>query len=437
MTQDSATTNSASANTVTPDTVTPDTVTPDTAATDAVRTGGGAAGGTAGTRRSRAALAVLALGAFAVGTAELVIVGVLNVVADDLGVSAGRAGLLVTAYALGICAGGPLLTLATIRLRRRPMLCASLAAYVAGNVIAVLAQGMGLLVAARLLTGSVHGLYVGVASAVATGLVPPERRGRAVSMIFGGIAASTVVGVPLGTLLGQAYGWRATFTAVAVLAAAVLVAVLAVVRPAEGAASGDTRAQVRFALAPRVLALLAVELVVLSGQFTAFTYLAPYLEDVTGISGGMLSFFLLVFGAASVVGTFGGGWFADRAAATTLLVGNVVLVPALGLLSVAGGAPVAAAVALTVWGVVGFGLVPPLQLRIITLAGPGGNLAATLGASAGNAGIAAGAAIGGSVMASHGAGAVPVVALVICALAVPASWATRFLRPAPPAGLRE
>ncbi|MGA5557378.1 MFS transporter [Streptomyces lavendulocolor] len=380
-----------------------------------------------GTRSSTHALAALGLGAFVIGTAELVVVGVLGLVAGDLDVSVGTAGLLVTAYALGISLGGPVVTAATIGMPRRTLLWLALAVFVVGNLVAVFASAFGLLLAARAVTGAIHGLFIGVASTVAAGLVPAERRGQAVSMVFGGIAVSTVIGVPLGTLVGQSIGWRAAFTGIVVLGALALVAVLALVPTVTGSGGGGLRAQARHAFAPRVLAMLGIGLLLLGGQFTAFTYLAPYLEDVTGISGGGVSAFLLIFGLASAAGTFAGGRFADRNADLTLLVGNTVLVLALGALHLTGSHPVLAGVALAAWGLVGFGIVPSLQLRIISLAGPGGDLAATLGASAVNAGIAAGAAVGGWAVAAYGVDRAPLVALTVCALALPATWAGRKL----------
>ncbi|MDR3081152.1 MAG: MFS transporter [Streptomyces sp.] len=378
--------------------------------------------------RSKYASATLGLGAFAIGTAELVIVGVLNLIAGDLDVSVGTAGLLVTAYALGISFGGPILTAATIKLPRRTLLWLALAVFIAGNVLAVFASAFGLLVAARVITGAIHGLFIGAACAVAASLVTAERRGQAVAMVFGGIAVSTVIGVPLGTLIGQSVGWRAAFVGVVVLGALALVSTLVLVPSVAGSGSGGLGAQAKYAFAPRVLAMLGTGLLLLGGQFTAFTFLAPFLEEVTGIGGGAVSAFLLIFGVASALGTFAGGNFADKNAGATLLVGNVVLVVSLGALYLIGSNAVLVGLALAAWGLVGFGIVPSLQLRVISLAGPGGDLAATLGASAVNAGIAAGAAIGGWAVAANGVEKAPLAALIICAVALPATWATRWLK---------
>ncbi len=344
-------------------------------------------------------------------------------------VSVSSAGQLVTAYALGIAVGAPILTVLTTRFGRRLVLRVALAAFVAGNVLAALATSFGMLLVARVLTGSVHGLFIGVASVIAAGLVAPERRGQAISMVFGGIAVSTVLGVPAGTLIGQTLGWQAAFVAIVALGVIALVASLLFIPTVAGRGGGALRMQAGAAFAPRVLAMLGVGLLLMGGQFTAFTYLTPFLAKVTGVSGGVVSVFLLAFGLAAAAGTFVGGRAADRSTSATLLVANAVLIGALGALYLVGASPVLVILALAAWGFAGFALIPALQLRVIMLAGAGGDLAATLGASAVDAGIAAGSLIGGAVLASHGASATVVTATILCALAIPATWATRFLAP--------
>lgn len=387
----------------------------------------GSSRGRAGTRR---ALAALAFAAFVIGTAELVVVGILNLVAADVGVSVSSAGLLVTAYALGISIGGPVVTALTVRLGRRLVLLLSLAAFVAGNAVAAFAVGFGALVLARILTGSIHGLFIGVASVVAAGLVPAEHRGKAISMVFGGIAVSTVFGVPLGTLVGQTLGWQAAFVGIGALAAAALLLATIVVPPVQGRGSGGFGGQARAAFAPRVLAMLGVGFLLLGAQFTALTFLAPYLMEVTGVPGGLVSAYLFAFGIAAAVGTVMGGRFADRNATTTLIAANAVLIVALAAVYVAGASPFAMAVAVGAWGLAGFALVPSLQLRVITLAGSGGDLAATLGASAVNAGIAAGSAAGGWAIAIYGLRAAVLLAVGLAAIALLATSASRWLSPA-------
>ncbi|MEV8320528.1 MFS transporter [Streptomyces sp. NPDC059900] len=391
-----------------------------------------------GETRNKLALGALGLGAFVIGTAELVIVGVLNLIADDLDVSLSTAGLLVTAYALGISIGGPIVTAATIKVPRRTLLWGALVVFVLGNLAAVFAGVFGLLVVARVLCGALHGLFLGAASAVATSLVAPEHRGQAVGLVFGGISVSTVLGVPLGTLLGQNLGWQATFAGVVVLGLIALVVIMVWVPSVPSTGSTDLASQARHAFHPRVLAMLAAEVLLMGSQFIAFTYLAAFLEDVTGIEGAAVSAFLMIFGVFSAIGTIAGGRFADINASRTLLVGNSVLIVALLGLYFFRESPLLVGIALAAWGIVGFGVTPSLQLRVISLAGEGADLGATLGASAANVGVASGAAVGGWALASFGIGDVPLTALVFSVIALPAVWATRFLKapvaPGPAAG---
>ncbi len=379
-------------------------------------------------RRSNATLLALFLATFVMGSAELVAVGILDLVAKDLSVSTSTGGSLVTVYALGISIGGPLLTAATIKLGRRAVLLGTVTAYVAGNVFAATSVDFGMLLAARAVTGALQGLFLGVAFAVGASVVPPERVGRAISIVFGGIAVSTALGVPLGTLLGQHLGWRATFVAIVVLGAVALAAMVAVVPQVPNTGVGGLSAQARHALAPRVLCVLGLGLVVMGGQFAALTYIASYLRNVTGVSTGLISVFLLVYGAANAFGAFAGGWAADRDAVRTLPLAIGALVAALAVMFWAGTSPVVVAIALVVWGLVGFGLVPSLQYRVVSLAGPGRDLAATLPSSAVTLGIAIGSVGGGWALSAHGSSGPVLIGLVACAVALPISLVTGLLR---------
>jgi MFS transporter, DHA1 family, inner membrane transport protein len=390
--------------------------------------------------RGTLAMAALFLGAFVVGSAELVVVGVLSLISEDTGVPISTSGTLVTAYSLGISVGGPVLTAATMRFGRRFLLWLSFAAYVVGNLVAAAAVSFGMLLVARIATGLLHGLFMGVAFAVAGALVPPERMGRAISVVFGGFALSTALGLPAGNLIGQEFGWPAAFVAVVIVGVVSLVATLLFVPPVPNTGVGGAGAQARDALHPRVLAVLGVGFLLLGGQYAALTYITPFLQDVTGISGPLISVFLLAYGLANAIGTFLGGWAADRGAGTTLVIATALLVLALGVLYVAGSHPVVVALALTVFGLVGFGLVPSLQYRVVTLAGSGRDLAATLPQSAVTAGIATGALVGGWALAGGGPSAAVLTGLVSCAIALPAVWATGLLRvpePAAPVSVAE
>lgn len=374
------------------------------------------------------ALGVLFLGAFVVGSAELVVVGILTLIAVDLSVSVSTAGQLVTAYALGIALGGPILTAVTMRLGRRPLLLLSLALYVIGTVLAATTTTFGLLVFVRFMTGSLHGLFMGAALALAVRLVPPERMGRAMATVLGGVAVSTALGVPLGTVIGQALGWPATFVAIAVLAAVALVAATIVIPTVAVTGPTGLRDQARHALAPRVLAVLPVGFLLMGGQFAALTYLTPFLEDVTGLSGGLISVFLVIYGLANAVGNVAGGRSADRSVTSTLIIVNVFLIVVLGALALAGSRPILTAVLLAAWGLVGFAFIPAFQYRVVSLAGPGRDLASMLPPSAVTGGIAAGAFVGGQAVDGFGPTGAIVTGLVICSMVLPMTWATGRLQ---------
>jgi DHA1 family inner membrane transport protein len=379
--------------------------------------------------RSGPAMAALFAAAFVMGSAELLVVGVIDLIAADLAIPVSTAGAAVTAYALGIAIGGPVLTALTIRSERRRVLAWALAGYVVATAAPLVTSSAPLFLTARFAAGSLHGLFIGVAFAVAGALVPPERTGRAIGIVLGGISVSTALGVPLGTLVGQAMGWRAGFVGVTVLGLGALLALLLAVPAVAATGGGRAAVQARHAFAPRVLAVLGTGLLILAGQYAVLTYITPFLQERTGVSSGAVSAFLLVFGVATAVGVFAGGWAADRSATRTLVLGNAALVVALGLLHVVGAVPALVAVVLVVWGVVGMGLVPSLQYRVLELAGPGRDLAATLPASALNAGIALGALAGGWTLDAYGVGGPVLTGLVVAAVALPAAWATSSLRP--------
>ncbi|MFG3211586.1 MFS transporter [Streptomyces tendae] len=382
------------------------------------------------------ALVALGLSAFVVGTAEFVVVGVLDRIAAGLHITVGTAGLLVTAYALGVCVGGPVLTALTIRLPRRLLICATLALYALANGVAAIAGDFLVLVAVRAVTGSVHGLFVGVASATAGTLAGPERKGRAVAVVFGGIAAANLLGVPLATYVGHVLPWQSVFAGIAVLSCAALALAFALVPRVPDDGRVALRAQTRYVLRRPVLIALGTAVVLFCGQFALFTLLGPYLREVTGVSGGAVGGYLLVFGAAGTVGTLVGGRCADRNTGATLLTAGTVLTLALTALHPVGAHPVAAALALAAFGLFGFALAPALQVRTLELAGPGADLASTLGASAGNAGIAAGSAVAGWVGTGHGVAALPLTGAVICAAALPLVWVLSRTRAPAPGGAR-
>jgi len=373
--------------------------------------------------RAGLALGVLFTGAFVMGTAEMLAVGMLDLIATDLAVSVPAAGALVTANALGLAAGGPLLTLATTRLDRRAVLLGSIVAFVALVLLPVLAPHYALFVGARVLAGAAQGLFIAAGITTATAIVAPERTGRAMAVVISGFATASALGLPLGTLLGQAVGWRGAFAVVAAVAFLVLGGALPTLPSVPPAPGERVRGQLRPALAPRVLAVLLVCIVVFAAIQSALTYLVPYLAAIAGVSGAATGAFLLAYGIATTAGSALGGRFADVDAARTLVVGAIGVAASLLTLWLLGQEPVAAGLAVLGIGVFGMGMAPSMQHRVSTLSGAGAPLAASFPSSAVNIGIALGSLAGGIAIDRAGLGAIgpTATAIAVCAIAVAAS----------------
>lgn len=382
----------------------------------------------AGSTHAGRVLAVLFAGAFVMGCAEMLVVGMIDLIGTDLAVSVPAVGALVTANALGLAIGGPLLTFLTTRFDRRHVLVGATAVFVAANLLPALGAGYPLFVGARVVIGAVQGLFIAAAMVTATSIVPPARTGRAMAVIISGFAMSSALGLPLGTLLGQAVGWRGSF--VAVVAAGVVVLVLATVVLPSVPTPRDSRAigQARHAFAPRVLAVLAVSFLTFAAMLAAITYLVPFLNQVTDVSGPVVSVFLLAYGAATAIGSFGGGRFADANATRSLIIGAIGVAASLAVLLVFGSNPWLVAVAVLGIGLFGMGTGPSIQYRVVGLAGPGAPLASSLPASAVNAGIAFGSFAGGIAIDGGGVPFAVITGIVIAVAAVAAAWATSFLR---------
>ena len=392
--------------------------------------------------RANRVLVALFAATFTLGSAEMLVVGLLGRIAEDLRVTIPAAGGLVTAYALGLALGGPALTALTIRWDRRRVLLGALLLAVIGVVAPILTArsdlGYGLFVAARVVTGAQAGLVLAVAFAVATSIVEPARAGRAISAVFSGIAVSGALGVPLGTLAGQLLGWRGAFAAVALLGIGALVA-LAVLLPSLPGTLGGVGDQLKYAFAPRVLAVLLLHVLVFGALYAAVTYIAPFLENVTRVSGPMVSVFLLVYGVANAVGSVVGGRFADRDAARTLVVATSAIAVVLLALRAVGTVPALVGGVMAVLGLVAAGMVPSLQYRVIELAGPGGPLAQSLPVSAANAGVAVGSVAGGLAVGTLSVSAAVLTGAAIGVGATATAWSTRNTRTStspPPAGKR-
>ncbi|WP_216216104.1 MFS transporter [Amycolatopsis aidingensis] len=378
--------------------------------------------------RTNLILTTLFFGVFVLGCAELLVVGMLDLLADDLEVSIPTTGTLVTSYALGMAIGGPLLTALTIKLARRAVLAGALIVFALANLAPVLFTDYALFVVARGIDGAAQGLFVAVAFGVGTSIVPSERAGRAISVIISGVAVSAALGVPLGTAVGQTLGWRGSFIAIVVISLMVLVATLVLVPFVPSTGGGGAAGQAKYAFAPRVLAVLGLNLVVFTSLYTALTYIVPFLQEVTGIAGVMISVFLFAYGLANAVGSFSGGRFADKNAAGTLIVGTAGSAAALLVLYFVGTNPILVAVTMLVWGLFAFIMVPSLQLRVVNLAGPGGELAHSLPASAVNVGVALGPVAGGVALSSS-TSAPMLVGMFIALAGVVIAVATSRLKP--------
>ena len=350
-------------------------------------------------------LLALFLAAFAFGTAEFVIAGILPDVATDLGVSVPVAGYLISGYAIGIAIGGPLLALLTNRMSRKTLILLLGAVFTLGQALCAIAPDFGLLMAARVIVSVVHGAYFGIAAVVAVTLVAPERRGFAVALILSGLTVSNILGVPGGTAIGNALGWRATFWTVGAIG---LVATLATAfflpsAPGVQAAAGSFKREFRALGRQAIICSLLIVVLVMIGQYSLFTFIAPLLLEVTQLEPGIVPWVLLLFGIGSTIGVFIGGRLADWKLMPSLIGIMVSQASVYAALYLASPLPWLMAITVIVWGGVNFAFGSPVQSRILAWAGDAPNLASALVPTGFNVGIAIGAVLGGSLL-EHGFG---------------------------------
>ena len=343
-------------------------------------------------------LLALAIGAFGIGVTEFTPMGMLPLIAADLGVSIPAAGLLVSAYAMGVLIGAPLMTLGFARVPRRTLLVGLMGIFTIGSVLSALADSYAMLLAARIVTSFNHGAFFGVGSVVAASIVPPERRAAAVAAMFSGLTIATIGGVPFAAWVGDVLGWRAAFWgiagvgAVAMLALRLALPVLAV----EGGA--DIRSELRVVMRGPVLAALALTVLGASAMFTVFTYIVPILKTQTSAATPFITAMLVVYGVGLTIGNWVGGRFADRSVDGTIIASLLALVVLLVLFAFGMAWQVSAALLIFLWGIASFALVPPLQMRVMAEASEAPNLASAMNIGAFNLGNAIGAALGGGVI---------------------------------------
>lgn len=352
------------------------------------------------------ALLALTLSAFAIGTTEFVIVGLLPTIAADLGVNLPSAGLLVSLYALGVAVGAPVLTALTGRIPRKTLLLSLMVLFTLGNLLAWKSPGYESLVIARILTGLAHGVFFSIGSTIATSLVPKDKAASAIAIMFTGLTVALVTGVPLGTFIGQHFGWRETFLAVSALGVVAFIGSLLYV-PSNIAHSkpASLLQQVQVLAQPRLLLVYAMTAVGYGGSFIAFTYLAPILQEVAGFSAGAVGVVMLVYGVSVAFGNIWGGKLADKKGPVSALK-LIFLLLALVLLLLTFTAPHPVLVVITVllWGAVAFGNVAGLQVYVVQQAEHftprAVDVASGLNIAAFNLGIAGGA-WGGGLIVEH------------------------------------
>lgn len=374
------------------------------------------------------ALLALAAAAFAIGTSEFVVMGLLPQMALDLGVTLSQAGLLVTAYAMGVVIGAPVFAVATARLPRKATLIALASLFVVGNLLCALAPNYAMLMVARVITALAHGTFFGIGSVVAAGLVAPNKRSQAIALMFTGLTLANVLGVPLGRIIGEHYGWRMTFAAIVVIALGAVASLIVLLpRHIEMQKSNILREFTVLADA-RVLLALATSALASASLFCVFTYIAPLLTQVSGFSEAAVAPILLLLGVGLTIGSTVGGRLGDRRLVPSLLLVLGLNALVLALLHFALPVRSPTVVLMLVWTTLSFALVPLLQTLIVQHASAAPNLASTLNQGAFNLGNATGAWIGSGMLAAGApladlpwAGA----AITLVALAI-AAWGSRF-----------
>lgn len=348
------------------------------------------------------ALLALAIGGFGIGLTEFVIMGLLPEVAADFAVTETVAGYLISGYALAVALGAILITVALTRVDRKTALIGLMVLFILGNALSALAPSYEMMMIGRIVAALCHGAFFGIGSVVAASPVAPNRQAAAIAMMFAGLTSANVLGVPLGTFLGQAAGWRSTFWAIAAIGVVALIGIVTLIPKdtARAHSTGSILGEFRIFRSPQVWASILITILGYGGMFGAFTYMAFTLTGVSGFAATTVPWLLVLFGVGLFVGNFLGGKAADRNLGTTLLVLLIGLIVILAVFSQVAGSQIATILALVLMGGFGFATVPALQMRIMghsqhaqTL-GSGANIAAF------NVGNAFGAWIGGLTIAA-------------------------------------
>jgi MFS transporter, DHA1 family, inner membrane transport protein len=353
------------------------------------------------------ALMALAISAFGIGTTEFVPVGLLSSLADDLNISITLAGLLISGYAMGVAIGAPILTALTNKMNRKTLLMLLMIVFIAGNSVSALSPSFGILLVARFITAFSHGVFFSIGSTIAADLVPENKRASAIAFMFTGLTVATVTGVPLGTFIGQAFGWRATFWVVAGLGVIAIIA-SAILVPKNLKQAPPSKLSDNLKILTNIPLILVFSITALGygGTFVAFTYLAPILEDITGFNQSSISLILLVYGVAVAIGNTIGGKAANKNPLKALFWMFLFQAVVLVILTFTAPFKVVGIITIFFLGLLAFMNVPGLQIYVVQLAEkyvPSAvNVASALNIAAFNVGIAIGAFVGGLVVDSIG-----------------------------------
>ncbi|MFF8713094.1 MFS transporter [Streptomyces sp. NPDC015184] len=344
------------------------------------------------------ALLALTVGAFGIGTTEFVIMGLLPDIAAEYGVTIPVAGLLVTGYALGVVLGAPVLTVLGTKVSRKRMLMLLMGLFVLGNLLSALAPTFGLMLTGRIVASLAHGSFFGIGSVVAAELVAPDKKAGAIATMFTGLTVANIVGVPLGTFIGQTVGWRTTFAIVAALGVVGLLGIARLVPTMARPASSRLRGELNAFRNPQVLLAMAMTVLGFGGVFAAITYIAPMMTHVAGYADGSVTWLLVLFGVGMFLGNLLGGRFADRALMPLLYTALGGLAIVLALFTVTAHNKILAAITVLLVGALGFATVPPLQKRVLDQAHGAPTLASAVNIGAFNLGNALAAWLGGLVI---------------------------------------
>lgn len=365
------------------------------------------------------ALLALAVAAFGIGTTEFVIMGLLPDVARDLAVSIPQAGLLITGYALGVVFGAPILAVGTANMPRKATLLGMTLMFILGNMLCALAPNYATLMAARVITALCHGAFFGIGSVVAAGLVVPNKRAQAIAMMFTGLTLANVLGVPLGTALGQEAGWRSTFWAVTLIGVVALIGLIRFLPAKRDEEKLDMRSELVALKGTGLWLSLGMTALFSASVFTLFTYVAPLLGEVTGVSPRGVTWTLVLIGLGLTLGNIIGGKLADKSLANTLIGVFITMAVVSTILSWTSVALIPTEITLFLWATACFAAVPALQVNVVTFGKEAPNLVSTLNIGAFNIGNALGAWVGGSVI-DQGLGltSVPLAAGALAVLAL-------------------